>query len=47
MSDIRQWTQERTKRDWQELRELMEKTSPHPADYEGLQRIAAMLNQAL
>ena len=43
----RDWTLTKTKKDWQELRELMEKTSPYPADYEGMQRIAAMLNQAL
>ena len=44
---ITEYERQRIKDRYKALAELMEHTAPYPADYEGLQRIVAMLNQAL
>lgn len=41
------YIKQRSSEVWEEVQRLMKVTAPHPADYEGLQRIAAMINQAL
>lgn len=40
------YLKQRSNEVWEEVQRLMKVTAPYPADYEGLQRIAAMIKQA-